>query len=175
MLIYNGTDASMMSAVNSVNSDTIKDYIFDAISSRVKFDMSTASNMHIADELESFINSVTIEVIIYYPRWRWSKAIGYFSPSTPTKIFINGYKRLTIADYIGVMYHEIVHMCDYFDDKHSYGHGNNSPTGKQNTAPYAIGNIAKSFLDGKPDYNDTGSGELIYYISWWQRILNFFR
>lgn len=105
------------------------------------FDMATCDSSVIAKDLENFSEYVCIK--IYRPRWPWSKAYGYFSKSRPFDINLNSRKLNRSSDsLLGTLIHELIHMLDHQNIDHYYGHGDNSPNGKQNTAPYFIGNLA---------------------------------
>jgi hypothetical protein len=175
MFKYDGRNEKIKQAVTYANNPSLKRFVLDGIMNKASFDMSTANPAYIADEFAKFLDSVTITVETYRPAYRWSKAIGYFTPSKPTTIHFNEYKDfLHVSSIVGNFYHEATHMMDNFDLKHSYGHGSNSPTGKQNTAPYFIGNLAVSFMRMTESYNETESAQITYYVPWYKRLFNFF-
>ena len=68
-------------------------------------------------------------------------------------------------------------MMDHFDLYDSYGHGDNSSKGKENTAPYATGNIAAGHVrQMKPDFNEREIGEIKYKKpSIWSRFRRFLK
>jgi len=111
--------------------------------------MATCNAKHIKGLIVDFFKDhfKFVSVDIYYPKWRWSKAIGYTVGDRV--IYINGYKIpfLDDADILELLTHELVHILDAEDKVHSFGHGNNKPQGKENTAPYWIGSFIaeKSF------------------------------
>lgn len=82
--------------------------------------------------------AVDIEIIPYKTRWPFSKVIGY---SDGTALYINMRKINTLrtVDYVGNLVHEFCHHA-------GYQHGNNSPTGKQNSVPYWCGSLAEELF-----------------------------
>lgn len=73
--------------------------------------------------------------VLEYKTWNpWSAAIGY---SDGQDIYVNIRKipSLSVLDYVGNFVHEFCHHI-------GYGHGNNSPKGKQNSVPYWCGTLA---------------------------------
>lgn len=149
--------------------------LYDIIKNKeTPFDMSTASKEHIANQLKSKFGVLTCEVHLYHNRW--SKALAYFTPSHPNRIYINTAKLgRSDGSVIATIVHEWVHLVDKNDVVHSYGHGSNSRAGKQNTAPYWIDNAAQAIADGIEDYNNNESSKIIYKASVWTRIKRFFR
>jgi hypothetical protein len=111
--------------------------------------MASCDAKHIKGLLLSFFKDhfKFVSVDIYYPKWRWSKAIGYTTGERT--IFINGYRLpyLADSDILELLTHELIHILDAEDRTHSFGHGNNKAKGKENTAPYWIGSFIaeKSF------------------------------
>jgi len=156
MFKYEGSHQGTRKALFWVNSGDFIDELKDLIKATKPFDMCTADNEYIAQTIKSFVIQTTITISEYKPRWRWSKAIGYYSYKNPTTINLNIYKQdRSISSITNTLIHEAIHMADYFDRHHSFGHGDNSPKGKQNTAPYAIGSLAASIVDGRViDFND---------------------
>ena len=166
MFKYIGTNKKVVEAVKLANQLNDNHAFFDGIKES-KFDMSSASGSYIAREYVNFNQDINVKV--YYPKWKWSKALGYFSPSHPLDINLNGYKLgRSIDSIVGTLVHEKVHMVDNMDTLHSYGHGSNDPSGKANTAPYWIGNFAKSII-GEVNFNNTENST--YRIPWWKRIV----
>ena len=176
MFVYNGDNETVKKAVKYANSETLINYILLEIENKTSFDMSTAEPAYISDELKKLLKFVTIEIELYKPVYRWSKAIGYFTPEKPKTIHFNVYKlTYDISLLVGNFYHEAIHILDNFDNKHSYGHGSNNPSGKGNTAPYFIGSIARNYILGFEDFNNKDNGAIEYYIPWYKRLINYFR
>lgn len=173
MFKYNGNNEKLKKAVKESNSADFFDKVFESIDDADQFDMTEAINEYIAYRLGCFLEENDITVEVYYPKWRWSKAIGYFTKSKPTTIHVNGYKlNRSVASMIGNFYHELTHMVSADDDFYSFDHGSNDPTGKENTAPYAIGEIAGSLVDVTIKAAETGG---VKPVSLWQKILRWFR
>ncbi len=67
----------------------------------------------------------------------------------------------------GTLIHECIHALDCFSTEFGVGHGDNNSEGKENTAPYWIGNLAANMVNGTTNvkYNlmierTEGEGEL---------------
>jgi hypothetical protein len=158
-------------AVDEANSIHSAGQIYRLIGEHRAYDMSTALPEYISIKLCNFIMNNDINIKIYKPKWRWSKAYGYFSPANPHDINLNYYKlNRSVSSIVGTLYHEATHQCDNEDKIHSYGHGDNSPKGKANTAPYFIGNVASGLFKTNYDMNNTQDSTYKLYVPWYKRL-----
>ena len=117
----------------------------DKISEHKGFDMSDAGTDYIADRIMKFRQAdLKMKVVIYESLNPFSRAYGYYTKSRPYDVNINSRKLggRSTESIVNTLVHELIHAIDGLDVKHSYGHGSNSREGKQNTAPYWIGNLA---------------------------------
>ena len=170
MFKYEGSNLKIKEAVIEANSEDVTMLLINDICDTDQFDMTDATNEHISISIQKFLIENDIFINVYYPKWKWSKAIGYFSINNPTTININGYKlNRSIASFVGNFYHELTHMVSANDNIYSYDHGSNDPTGKENTAPYAIGDIAY-WLAGE-EHKIVGQ-EFKMYTPWYKKLLN---
>ena len=156
------------------NSDSEEWHEFlSAIESKGKFDMATCNADHIAKKIIFFKNSdQQMNVKLYKSKNPWSKAYGYYTAARPFDININTRKmNRSIESFIATLVHECCHLIDHLDTVHNFGHGDNSSVGKQDTAPYWIGNAAAKLFDG----NDISDRDYPTYkrkkLSLWQRFL----
>jgi hypothetical protein len=172
MFKYTGNNKNIELAVEEANQEWLMGDLIEQINNSEQFDMSEAENEYISAELEYFLDKNTIFINVYYPKWRWSKAIGYFSAATPTTINVNGYKlNRSTASFVGNFYHELTHMVSSADDYYSFDHGSNDPNGKENTAPYMIGSIVKSLFDD-PRNQPSSSLATETYMPWYKIIFS---
>lgn len=152
------------------NSDEMFQEFLSAIEEKKSFDMATANADYIVKKIIFFKNgSHQMNVKLYRSRNPWSKAYGYYTPSRPFDININTRKmNRSVESFIGTLVHEMIHAIDGLDMIHNFGHGDNSSAGKQDTAPYFIGNLAAEFWDGR----DISGEEYprIVRTTIWQRI-----
>ena len=120
------------------------------------------------------VNPLTVKT--YRSKNPWSSALGYFSPSQPDHIFLNSRKlNRTKGSIVATLIHEMIHYCDYLNNTESYGHGDNSSNGKENTAPFYIDNIAESMVDRKePNFKNVENENIKTYTPWYRRLLNLF-
>jgi len=131
-------------AINIANSDVFKQVLVKKLREVSSYDMTDAKPDYIHRKLWALLNNENVNVIIYYPRNRWSKALAYFTSSKPNDININGYMlNRSVNSIVGTFYHEVTHLVDNRDMIYDYGHADNSSNGKGETAPYKIGTLAK--------------------------------
>jgi len=85
---------------------------------------------------EKLMTTPPHEIVLYTSKNPLTAAISYRSPSKPGVIHLNTRKHPRV---IGAMVNTATHEASH----HFYGHGDNSPSGKENSVPYAIGTIAQ--------------------------------
>lgn len=120
-----------------------------------KFDFTThtpeqvfnhiASNVHAFDQNQPE-RIVTPRIIVapWKPMNPWSRAIATTFKSEPGVIYMNAriVNSRTVNEIKNTLVHEFCHTpC-------GYGHGSNSPKGKQNSVPYWLGGKAGDFFGG---------------------------
>lgn len=174
MFIYKGSNVVIKLAVDRANSESVHRRLADMIR-KESFDMSTANSNYLASEFTKYVKTTDIHVKVYYKRF--SKALAYFDSMYPKDININGSKlNRTEGSIVGTFYHEAAHMFDHDDKNHTFGHGDNSSVGKQNTFPYKVGGIIQAIVDESiPDYNNTENRNIFIAIHPWTSIKRFFR
>lgn len=95
--------------------------------------------------LRAFRNCIwDARVKLYYPWWPFSRVNGYYLPDKYLDVvFINKrrFKRRSLKSSAKTILHEIVHMVDNFDQSRRYAHGDNSPFGKSESAPWKISEV----------------------------------
>lgn len=168
MFVLDGknTNSKVREAIKIANNSTYKRNLTVKLSNVDSYDMTDAKPDYIKRKVFAVLNNNKIYVVIYYPVNRWSKAIAYYSSSKPYNINLNGYKlNRSVNSIIGTLYHELTHLADNFDVVYDYGHADNSPNGKQDTAPYKIGNIAKEV-----SYSFYKSDPVKTYTPWYKRL-----
>lgn len=153
-IIFNENLAGVKSAVDKSNSLLKDGAFFEAIANHPKFDLSTAS----PDIISRLIRESDLEfrVEIFYPNLfqfiRYRKTFAFTDHRFPNTLFLN-HKKLNreVEDIAATIIHESVHALDDSNASYTFGHGNNSPVGKENTAPYWIGNLTYRMLKNNND------------------------
>lgn len=175
MIICKSNIESVNKAVKLAN-DLIVDSKFSIkLNNKKSFDMATCDGTHIYSlYLRAIKIKKTMYVYTYKSRNPWSRAYGYFNPAKPDNVYLNTRKlNRSLASIASSIIHESVHWLDHYDEKHSFNHGDNNPQGKQNTAPYWIDNVSEALLMGvEPNFNNNENKNIIVYIPWWKRIIN---
>jgi len=173
MFKYKGNLSAIKDAVIKAHNKEVQVDLSIAIR-KEQFDMSTASSIYLANNLIEFIEFNDINVKIYYKRF--SRAVAYFTPSRPRDININGSKlSRTQGSIVATLYHEAAHMFDDWDTVHSFGHGDNSSIGKQNTFPYKVGNLVHGIVDESLIDMNGEYSNIEYKRSAWNIVRRFFR
>jgi hypothetical protein len=154
MFRYLGQDQLLKEAVLLANYKNIFEHILKRVEFQEQYDMANVPNSkYLAIKLIEFHHMNTLDIQVYYPRWRWSKAIGYFDKNKPNYIFVNGYRypKISVKNLVSLFYHEMAHAMDALDEKYSYGHGSNWAKGKERTFPYSLNRFVEDYFAPKED------------------------
>lgn len=151
-IVFIESNEVVREAVQKANALLTDTTFLQAIRDKDRFDLSTATPAVIADLIAS--SELEFSVELFYPnsitqRWKYRNTLGYTDADFPNTVFLN-VKRLNrgIAEIVGTIIHECIHALDDANDEYTFGHGNNSPRDKDNTAPYWIGNLAVKCISG---------------------------
>ena len=150
MFKYNGKDMKYIEATRLANMLLDNERFYMYIKSAKPFDMSDVTNEKLARLIKAD-KHFQIQVKVVYkwwnPYWRFKRVHGMFSSNKPNEFEVNGYIKKTVPQIVGTMHHESIHVLDHKYMQYSFGHGSNSPVGKENTAPYFIGKLAKKLAE----------------------------
>ncbi|MBK9419192.1 MAG: hypothetical protein IPN62_18405 [Flavobacteriales bacterium] len=146
---FTGTHPLVIAAAGRVDQLLADPLFFERIRQHARFDMSTATPAQIADLMQS--SNATVKIELYKSKWPWSKALAYEDHRFPNTVFLNE-RRLnrSLASICATIMHEAVHSVDATAPDLRFGHGDNNPNQKENTAPYWIGDLAYEMVSGNP-------------------------
>jgi hypothetical protein len=171
MFVYSGDNKNIRLAVSVANKYDLLNYVYGEILRAPKYDYSNAPNTYIAKKWYEFMRTVDINVKVYYPKYRWSKAMGYFTPLRPRDINVNGYKINSMSQemLISLFYHESGHSWNESDNKYNVHHGDNNKAGKKNTMMYSINRYVYKFFDYeyKPKTYKPWYKIIFSFLKWW--------
>lgn len=151
MFGYNGDNEKIKNAVKIANDIGLIGYICEQIMSHGMYDYSNVTSEYISQSLKEFIFTSAIEIRVYYPKWKYSKAIGYYSSSEPNIININGYKVLDIEQMVSNFHHENCHAWNDWNPITNVHHNGNSSVGKENTLHYSVNRYVYEYLNYEPN------------------------
>lgn len=153
MICVKTKDKRVIAAATEVAALLESERFYDFIRHHGQFDMSNMSSDHVAMAIEGEYKNMDITVETYTPWNPWSAARAMFKKSKPRTVHLSSRKlhrsdnyEVNKASLAGSIIHEIVHLVDNVYKYHKMGHGNNKSKGKENTAPYWIGRMAKDLL-----------------------------
>lgn len=131
-----------------VNSEEFKSKLEERIN---EFDMSIESDGTgiTGPEMYDILNkSDKTYYVRVYKEWNpWSRTCGYFQGGNIIHANYWYLKKVCTRSMVATIVHEGIHAEDENDGSDFFGHGDNSPIGKENTAPYAIDEIAAEAFD----------------------------
>ncbi|HEX5149924.1 MAG TPA: hypothetical protein VFW07_00670 [Parafilimonas sp.] len=145
---------TVQKAIDFTNNLLNDDEFYHRIKEKNSFDLSTATPEQVADLLRASVLIFNVE--FFYPNFlnfKYRKTFAYTDGNYPNRLFLN-YKKLNRSSesITATIIHESIHAVDNNETQYTFGHGNNSPIGKENTAPYWIGNLAYSILTGNQHF-----------------------
>jgi hypothetical protein len=119
---------------------------FDEVRQIKAFDFSknVATQKPVTGEevVTQLAQKVDVTVQKWTPWYIFSKAYATTVPGTV--IYLNARKLdRSVSSLVSTLTHEAVHIADNDPKTRFFGHGNNSPKGKDNTAPYKLDAIAE--------------------------------
>ncbi len=138
-------------AVNKVNRLLNNEAFFNGIAACGVFHMSTARPDIIANLMKQ--SNLEFKVVLFRPSFfqvmRYRKTFAFTDERYPDTVFLNVQKLdREVEDIAATIIHESIHALDQSIDAYEFGHGDNSPVGKESTAPYWIGGFAYRMLKG---------------------------
>lgn len=168
MFKYDGEDLKLHNAVDLANNIELMNYVKTRILSSPNYDYSDTTNNYIAIRWCEYLRFVKLNIVVYYPKYRWSKSYGYFTPDRPTDININGYKieEMTTQMLVSLFYHESGHSWNESDPDVHVHHGNNNSTGKENTFMYSMNRYVYKFFNYEYKPNK---------LPWYKKLFNFLK
>lgn len=127
-----------MKILGSTTDCVIKDADFQKeVSAIKKFDYSDKAGGRVVLDL---LTAKGISISTYKTRNPWSKAIAYTYAGNDTIYFNLRNNPRDFKEMINTVMHETTHIV-------GYGHGSNSPVGKEKSVPYWVGSIAEKYAD----------------------------
>jgi hypothetical protein len=139
---YNGHDKHLQLAVGTVNSLLTDFEFYTHIANRSQFDMANIPS----EQLATLIRKTNLEMRVefYYSILPFSNAITYDDIDSPGTIWLNKWNIDRPIDFLcNALMHQCVHAANSLHPEYYFGHGDNDPYGKENTAPYWIAALAQ--------------------------------
>lgn len=160
-IIFEETNRRVTRATEMANRLLGDNDFFQQISEHLSFDFSTASPAQIASLIQN--SNLQFHVDLFYPNLldsllKYRKTLAYTDKRWPNTLFLNIRKLKRSPESIAAtIIHESIHALDREAIDYTFGHGNNSSVGKENSAPYWIGNLAYKILK-----NDRQAPNLVF-------------
>lgn len=144
-LNYIGVNNKIKAAVLYTNYLFIYPPFLKAVCDNKYFDMADISPVHIAALLR--YSKISISVDEYFSLSPSVKTYTYDDPQDKNKIHLNR-RALSrpLHSICNTLMHQCVHAVDAFYSEYCFGHGDDNPLGKENTAPFRIAHIAQKIV-----------------------------
>jgi hypothetical protein len=149
---YNGQNQKLIDAVDFVNDLFENDKFWGEIESHSKFDYTKYTPKQISNFMKN--KKKVVGVKLYCPPFYQHKYTNaYTDPRYPNTLFYNSKKLWrSVGNMVNTIVHEYVHTVDFTEDGNvnvDYGHGTQTSSGKENSAPYWIGNLSEKFFNSE--------------------------
>ncbi len=142
-IIYKGQIKKVREAVDRANALLSDDRFYGAISDQGTFDIADAPAGVIARLIRTTEMDVRLITYIGSPRVH-----GYDDRDNPDLIHLNIFRAdWTLGGIVNTIIHQIVHAVNDLHREYNFSHGDRTVEGKQNTAPFWIGNHAEACID----------------------------
>jgi|GEM_PF-1755944 hypothetical protein len=148
---YEGDNAKLRAAAAYVNVLAANESFWKEIREKDSFTHTELSPVQIAHRIRS--GSTTMNVRVWSPnllqQFTYRNTVAFTDPGAPQVLFYHDkFLGNDIAEMVNTLTHEYIHDIDGHSDGSpmtDMGHGDNSPKGKENSAPYWIGDLAEKF------------------------------
>lgn len=142
-IIYRGKIRKVCEAVACANALLRDDSFYEAISAKVIFDMADIPAAKIAALIRDTDLEMRLITYIGSPRVH-----GYDDRDNPDLIHVNIFRAdWTLSGIVNTIMHQMVHAVNDLHRQYNFSHGDRTVEGKQNTAPFWIGNYAEETID----------------------------
>lgn len=120
-------------------------HAYDDLLNADDFTHTTLTPEQVANQFGSWVTNApnrSVKIKAWKPWNPWTAAIATTFKNKPNEIYINVRKiaSRSLGDYVNTLCHEASHLS-------GMGHGNNSPRGKERSAPYFLGSKAEAWYE----------------------------
>lgn len=156
---FNGEEIVILQAVLEANAILQNPEFYEIVAQHDQFDMANISPALISGLMKA--STLEFKIRVFRPTIftfiKYYKTYAYTDGDYPDTLFLNANKlNRQSAEIAATIIHESVHAIND-TTTYEFGHGDNSSAGKENTAPYWIGNLAYQLLTGnRPTGNQLG-------------------
>lgn len=142
-IIYKGKIKKVREAVDRANELLADDSFYQDIAAQGGFDMADIPAREIAALLRTTALDMRLVTYIGSPRVH-----GYDDRDNPDLIHVNIFRAdWTRSGIVNTIIHQVVHAVNDVHRQYNFSHGDRTTEGKQNTAPFWIGNYAEERTD----------------------------
>ncbi len=149
-ITFNGEELVVLQAVLEANAVLKNPEFYEIVAQHDQFDMANISPALISGLMKT--SALEFKIRVFRPTIftfiKYFKTYAYTDGDYPDTLFLNANKlNRSSAEIAATIIHESVHAING-TTIYEFGHGDNSSVGKENTAPYWIGNMAYQLLTG---------------------------
>ncbi len=163
-IVYTGTTTKLASAVEAANAVLASESFWESIIGKPNFDYTDLTSIEIAQRIRNSSSVATVHLwkpALAQYLLQYRDTIAMVDPTKPGKVFYHQRKLgRSVGQIFNTLVHEYVHIVDNFGDgspDREISHGDNSPEGKQDSAPYWIGDLAQRLYTGGSEKGATAA------------------
>jgi len=156
-IVFNGDHSGMKKAVAFANALGGNAAFWDEVSRKTPpFSHTSMRPAEVAARIRDAHRTVTVQLwtpsLLKKPFYR--NTVAFFDGDDPDTLFYHtAFLTNSVGEMVNTVVHEYIHAID---DDGEFGHGDNSPGGKEQSVPYWIGDLAEKH------YNvNAGLGEIV--------------
>jgi hypothetical protein len=143
---YNGSDEALQKAVAGVNALFLDVRFYNAIGTHRYFDKANISPVNLSLLIRN--TRMDMKIDFYYALYPFSKALTFDDDEQPQTIWLNKWNlKRSAGSLANTLVHQCIHAVNSRNREFSFGHGDNSSSGKDNTAPFWIAALAQQMLE----------------------------
>lgn len=128
---------SIKRIVDKTNRILDMDIFYINLKKILSFDYSDINGEVLGDIVR---NPLIVAQVKFYRGWFWSRVNAY---TNGTEYMYLNTRKLARSDasIANTIVHEYIHILDSYNEQYSFGHGSNNRSGKDNSAPYKVGDM----------------------------------
>ena len=151
-IAYAGLRPKVEKAVLAANELLRNEHFYERIAKQYKFDGADIAPAKIAELMQHA--GIQMKVELYYALSPVKNIDGFDDPGQPNTIHLNIWRiDRPIESLCNTLIHACVHAVNAMYSQYSFGHGDRTLAGKEETAPYKIGWLAQIMLsDGNTSF-----------------------
>jgi hypothetical protein len=147
-IVYDGASGPMREAADYANGLAANSAFWDEIKAKAAFTYgSRLSGTEVERRLRAATSSMTVKLWrpSFLKKFFYRKTVAFVDPGVPHTLFYHEkFLGNSVGELVNTFVHEYIHDVD---EDGAMTHGDNSPSGKEDSVPYWVGNKAEEYYN----------------------------